>query len=603
MIALANQEFVIQENQCFHLKNYRVEVLSYLGLLSEDVHFFKVKIHSDDDPNTDRIGLLRVGSIDGGLGRELQLREELGDYGMVAPLLAHSVEESVAINLPSRLTNPEPERTEDAQEDQLEAIAEDADEDSLDVPLAVEAFSEQHLNLGTEPSHHPEATSEYLEEEYYPEAIYLESPQKLILLTDFPENSTLADWLTADHSLEEYLSLAVQICQGFSYFYQRQWCFVNLFPQLIQIGTPLQFFDLTTVYPIGEKPNSGLMGNYCAPELASGSPFDEAMSSYTVGALLYQAIHKPPPPSHQSLALEIQPIPHIYQLLKICLSPLSEERFPLSQLLTLLVSSRNSFRVPKVHWNIASHSTVGLSTDRLQNEDNYGVQQQLSNTDTCILGAIADGMGGMSQGEVASKLAIQTVLSEPMPQDLLSEQQRADWLVSLFQKANQAIAEAVRDGGTTLSVVWAIANKLMIAHVGDSRIYLIRQGEIRQLSEDHTLVAMLVASGQITHEESLEHPERSILTKSLGSKQLNHGYVQDLSRTAGSLSMLLADQDLLLLCSDGVWDLVSTEELAEIFRHPPCLQSAVDETIERVLRRGASDNATLLALQCRIKAN
>ncbi|MGF1480054.1 MAG: protein phosphatase 2C domain-containing protein [Cyanophyceae cyanobacterium] len=600
ILALPNQELVIQENHCFYLKNYRVEVLAYLGLLSEDVHSFKVKINSDDNFNTEQLGLLRVGAIDGGLSRELQLREVLGDYGMVAPLLAHTVEESVALKLSCQITNQETEWIEKEQGEQLEAIAEDVDENSPDISLAAETSSEQQI----EPPEQIEPTSEYLEEEYYPEKeIGPESQQKLILLTDFPEGSTLETWLTGDNSPEKCLSLAVQICQGFSYVFQRGWCFANLLPQLIQIGTPLKFFDLTTAYPVGEKPSLGLIGDYCAPELASGYPFDETMSTYTVGALLYQAIHQQPPPSDQPLNIEIQPIPHVHQLLKISLSPICEERFSLAQLLTLLVSSRNSFRTPEVRWNIASRSTVGLSTDRLQNEDSYGVQQQLSNTDTYLLAAVADGMGGMSQGEVASKLAIQTVLSEPIPPGLKSEQ-RADWLISLFEQANQATATAVRDGGTTLSVVMASANQLAIAHVGDSRIYLVRKGEIRQLSEDHTLVAMLVASGQITDEESLNHPERSVLIKSLGSKQqLSSGYVQDLSRTAGTRSMILEDEDLLLLCSDGVWDLVSPEELAEIFTCPQYLQSSVDRTIELVLKRGAADNATLLALQCRIKAN
>jgi protein phosphatase len=109
---------------------------------------------------------------------------------------------------------------------------------------------------------------------------------------------------------------------------------------------------------------------------------------------------------------------------------------------------------------------------------------------------------------------------------------------------------------------------------------------------------MLVASGEITYEESLDHPDRNVLTKSIGSKRrLSNGYVQDLSRSSEGLSMLLEDSDILLLCSDGVWDLVDKDELAEIFAQESILQTAVDETIDRVLKGGAPDNATLLALQ------
>ena len=114
----------------------------------------------------------------------------------------------------------------------------------------------------------------------------------------------------------------------------------------------------------------------------------------------------------------------------------------------------------------------------------------------------------------------------------LEEEQRNEWLLNLFQKANISIADAVRNGGTTLSVALAINDSLMIAHVGDSRIYLIRQGKMKQLSEDHSLVAMLVANGEITEEESLTHPDRNVLLKSIGSKKhLSEGYVQNLSRT------------------------------------------------------------------------
>lgn len=291
-------------------------------------------------------------------------------------------------------------------------------------------------------------------------------------------------------------------------------------------------------------------------------------------------------------------------MLKICLSPVPEERFPLSQLLSLLVETRQSLQISQIQWTVASRSTVGLSTSRLQNEDNYGVrQQQLSNSETMILGVVADGMGGMAQGEIASQLAVKTALEEPIPPKFKTIEQRAEWLVSLFQKANESVSNAVRDGGTTFSVVLAIAQELMIAHVGDSRIYLLRKGEkIRQLSEDHSLVATLVASGQITYEESLEHPDRNVLTKSLGSKRrLSDGYVQDLRRITQGLLMTLEDGDILLLCSDGVWDLVPTDELAGIFVHDEDLQAAVDQTIKQVLERGASDNATILGLKCRIE--
>ena len=226
-----------------------------------------------------------------------------------------------------------------------------------------------------------------------------------------------------------------------------------------------------------------------------------------------------------------------------------------------------------------------------------------SDFNTLLLGVVADGMGGMSQGEIASQIAVQTFLKEPIPENLSTAEQCNTWLVDICQKTNQAIAEKVQDGGTTLSVVLAINHQLTIAHVGDSRIYHIHGGEIGQLSEDHSLVALLVASGEITEEESWEHPDRNVLLKSLGStRNLSNGYVQNLNRTVNKLSIDLENNDIIILCSDGVWDLVQKTEMLDIFSHATSLQAAVDRVIEKVIAKGASDNATLLALQCQIES-
>ncbi len=631
-----NEKLIIRVKERFPIDKFQVEIIDHLGLLTADVHYFKVKFLSDDsDTISNKFGLLRVGSVEGSLNRELQLRETLGSYGMVAELLDHTTKKSVLINPPSSLND-----LENNQEEQQEiSTTEENTESTIDNGTDLNGDKNTILNKeeknnnekvlnkqATEELHQaeifPDTTddsletkekeeeedSDYLEEELYEEKEIFpdKSSEKLLLLTYFPaENKTLEHWLKETRSPEEYLSIAIQICQFFSYINQRKWCFVNLLPQLIEveIGKPSKFFDLTTAHPIGEKLSFGLVEGYYAPELATVHEFQEPMASYVVGAFLYQCFHQKLPPSNQELEFKIHPIPRIYQLLKICLSPIPEERFPLSQLRDLLVETRKLFSAKKIQWQVASQSTLGLSTSRLTNEDNYGVrQQQLSDSESLIMGVVADGMGGMAQGEVASKIAVKTILEEPIPQELLAEKSRADWLISLFQKANESIANTIKGGGTTLSLVLAIADRLMVAHVGDSRIYLIRQGKIKQLSEDHSLVAMMVASGQITQEESLEHPDRNVLTKSLGSKRrLSDGYVQDLRRITDKLSMTLEDGDILLLCSDGVWDLVSTKELAEMFISPQSLQSAVDKTIDKVLEKGASDNATLLALQCKIQ--
>ena len=558
---------IIKENICFQIEELQIEIISYLGKVTPDIDYFEVNIIEDEKP-----GLLRIGGTDGALNRELGLRNELGDYKLISPLLAHIIEDNISIQV-SHSTIADNTETNILSE--------------LSETLILQDLRE-----------------EYLTEEYYPEIEIISdtSQEKLLILTYSPQkNRTLKTWLESDNSLEQSLLITSQICQLFRYLYQKQWCIINIIPEFIEIGKPIEFFDLTSAYPVGKNLNNGLIGNYCAPELAYCKyPIQETMSSYTVAGLLYHIVHNQNLVNDPIVEIQIKPIPHLYQILKICLSPIPEDRFKLEQLLTILVNTRKEISIPNINWQVASLSTLGLSINRLKNEDSYGIKQEKSNNqETVILAAIADGMGGMSQGELASKLAIKTILETPIPLNNQTKEQYQEWLNSLFIQANETVSQEVKDGGTTLSVIFAISQQLMISHVGDSRIYLLRQGEIKQLSQDHSLVAILLASGQITEAEISTHPDRNVLTKSIGGKKrLSHDYVQDLRQTISELTMKLVDQDIILLCSDGVWDLVSQTELAENFSNESNLQTAVDATINQVLERGASDNATLLAIRC-----
>jgi PPM family protein phosphatase len=637
---------IIREQASFALGEYQVEILSYLGLLTTGVHHFQVKIQDlaniDILPasGTERLGLLRVGSIDDGLSRELQIRQALDGYGLIAPLLAHQQVDFVEINSPlipviedqGVCADPVADEPLQTIDEPIQPIDETSSEvflqSNVEIPQSIDAeqkkddnstevpdsegylaesavLADDHLSISEDISAVCDspvtAEPDYLEEEIYPEeeANKNATLEKLLLLTDFPcEALTLERWLENEHSQAEDIALVIQLCQLFSHIAKQKWCVIDISPKFIEVSKPLKIFDLSNVHLADERLCAGIIGDYCAPELSSSPTINELMSSYAIGALFYQLIHHKLPKLDHNLSLEIQPIPRIYQLLKISLSPDPQERFPIGQFLNLLIELRNSLRIPHVQWNIASRSTLGLSINRLQNEDSYGVrQQQLSNAETFLLGVVADGMGGMAQGDEASKIAVEVLLGASFPKDCKTVEQRNGWLLDLFQQANLAISEVVRGGGTTLSAVLAIDSELFLAHVGDSRVYLLRNGEIQQISEDHSLVAMKVANGEITEEESLTHAERNVLLKSLGSKRsLSAGYVQNLARTVGSPSMTLEHGDILLLCSDGVWDLVSKQEFQEVFVGAENLQAGVDKTIQLVIDRGASDNSTLLAL-------
>jgi PPM family protein phosphatase len=585
---------LIQPGEPFIIEGFTVIVQSYQGRLA-DVSYFTVELRSttdseptDSEPTDSEptAALLRVGNPDGELHRELQIREVLKDYKLISQIWASTTQE-VQVSTHAIALSSEEENTAELDEGLPEPEE-----------IECETTEEEFLN------------EEYLDEEYLDEPTELQpSGAKLILLSELPDPSnTLEAWLQQQHSIEDILSFVIQLCQFFRYLSQRDWCSPQILPRYIQVGVPIRIFDLTNIHPTGQLLPSGIVTHYSAPEMVYSKPIvNETLSTYTIGALLYHLVHHQPPgiPGLEIDHLEtaIAPIPSLHQILKICLSQTPEDRFPLAQLLSLLLETRQSFRVPVVRWQAIGQSTVGLSIGRLQNEDSYGIRQHhTSNGESLILGIVADGMGGMAQGEVASKLAVQTSLEAPIPADLTKPEHCSEWLLSLAQQVNESVTTHVRDGGTTLSLVVAIQQKLWIAHVGDSRIYLLRKGRICQISEDHSLVSMLLASGQITYEDSQNHPDKNVLTKSIGSKpRLSDGYVQTLSRFGEANHLTLEDGDILLLCSDGVWDLVSPADMAEIFDSENRIQTGVNRAIAQVLTQGAHDNATLLALQCHIQ--
>jgi len=262
---------IIQEHTCCQIENLRVEIESHLGQFS-DVHYFKVIVHNPDtkpDQATNevesKLGLLRVGAIDGGLSRELQLRQTLGNYKMVSELLA-SVTESVfvssllagqvycgtgvspVISLPA-ISLPFADTRHDATSNSISAkvrctqsiVTEDSRQDACSTS---NRLSSDELSVSDELGHNLEQEPQYLEEEFYEEQeVGSESSgQKLILLSYLPDpGETLEAWLTKDNSLESSLLLASQVCQFFRYAYQQEWCFVQILPKFIQMGT-LQYF-------------------------------------------------------------------------------------------------------------------------------------------------------------------------------------------------------------------------------------------------------------------------------------------------------------------------------------------------------------------------
>ena len=225
---------------------------------------------------------------------------------------------------------------------------------------------------------------------------------------------------------------------------------------------------------------------------------------------------------------------------------------------------------------------VGLV--RQQNEDAAWFDEDLS------IFAVADGMGGHLAGEVASAMAIEAVRKIAH----CGFKPGVTALREMVSKGHQAIySHASRNPqcagmGTTLSVLWHSGNYAYIAHVGDSRIYRLREGELEQITQDHSLVEELIRAGVITREEARTHPRRNVITRALGTRGEN---VPDL------LAADVRPGDLWLLCSDGLTGMVEDEVICSVLREYP-LEQAADKLVELALKAGGSDNVTLVLYHC-----
>ena len=226
---------------------------------------------------------------------------------------------------------------------------------------------------------------------------------------------------------------------------------------------------------------------------------------------------------------------------------------------------------------------LGHGTDtgkkRRRNEDEYVVEPPLF--------AIADGMGGAQAGELASSLAAGAVRGGEG-----AAGGGEDYVVELIQEANRRVYQrssqdaAVSGMGTTMTVALVEERAVFFGHVGDSRAYLIRDGKLEQLTEDHSLVAELVRSGKLSPEEAETHPQRSVITRALGT---------DPDVDVDTFSIPTQPGDLFMLCSDGLTSMVEDDViLSTVEKHRDNLQTAAKALIRAANKGGGEDNITVV---------
>jgi protein phosphatase len=248
---------------------------------------------------------------------------------------------------------------------------------------------------------------------------------------------------------------------------------------------------------------------------------------------------------------------------------------------------------------VAGKTDVGIV--RKNNEDNYGFDTRLG------VFVLCDGMGGQAAGEVASRLAIESVLNyfrtaEPTglfpvvgePDTGISQLGNA--VLSAIRLASTAVWEAAVNNlnqtgmGSTLVLAAVRDSMISIGHVGDSRAYLLRRGELHQLTEDHSLVMEQLRHGQITAEEAERSPFQNIIMRALGAAETVTPDTQDLIAT---------ENDLVLLACDGLTKAVSDAEIQSILTREANLAAAADLLIETAKRNQSDDNITCVLIRFR----
>jgi PPM family protein phosphatase len=219
---------------------------------------------------------------------------------------------------------------------------------------------------------------------------------------------------------------------------------------------------------------------------------------------------------------------------------------------------------------------------RQANEDSYYAKAPLF--------AVADGMGGAQAGEVASRIAAGAFEHGARDDDASAEGQ----LEEIAQKANRQIHRLAQEDssragmGTTLTAAMLRDDEVALGHVGDSRAYLLRDGELKRLTKDHSLVEELRRQGRLTEEQAEEHPQRSIITRALGPEP---------SVNVDTMTFPARDGDVFLLCSDGLTTMVSDDQIRDILVNSRSLRSAVNKLVDAANRGGGRDNITAVAFR------
>ena len=257
------------------------------------------------------------------------------------------------------------------------------------------------------------------------------------------------------------------------------------------------------------------------------------------------------------------------------------------------------------HLNVAAMSHAGMSGKN--NEDRYTISSYTGVDEKPVLFAvISDGIGGHRAGEVAAELAVNYILEKISESDGKNPVEIMEFAIHIASQAiaSRSASQADQFGmGATCACIWVEGDKLYTAYIGDTRIYLIRDGKIQRLTVDHTWVQEAIEKGIITPDQARYHPNVHVIRRHLGSVELPDvdfrlklSLEDDDEQARKNQGAHLKTGDVLLMCSDGLTDMVWDDEILRLVTTRNALKSAAEDLVERANERGGHDNITVILI-------
>lgn len=450
----------------------------------------------------------------------------------------------------------------------------------------------------------------------------IESEDELIWLElDFPEILPLAIYSDNDYLVLKYeeltdLSFPLDFNKSFNFTKY----FFELLDYLSKSGLTFLYLDpswfgldeehniklkiIPPIIKIGKRVNEIYYENTIyPPDRVNHGKILLRDSTYLGGAVFYYFLTGKLPNKegvdYDVLITEFK-VPGLLQFFYNTLT-LEQRRWPLQTSFKYFLTLNKDNKSPI--FKIGSFSTVGLNPARETDEDSCGYKlifkQTHSKDEAILVAALADGMGGMEKGELASKVAIESFINSSLL-NLSTIEDQVNSTLEMAWEANEAVIKALgkKEGGCTFSGVVIKDNIMTLAHAGDTRVYFLRDDELKVLTKDHSYVATLLELGMITEEQAKDHPQKSKILRALGLSKRTDNYIDDLSKVLDNPYLELKNGDVLILVCDGVWGEISEEEFKEIalrYREEPAAMAKA--FIDAAISHGAPDNATALVIR------